>query len=129
MIRPLPAAYSNSSLLTRPCRRDAPVTLTMTMPSAVTKGAAEHTEGNTMKHLFKLAIGLTLLSGHVYAQNNATPKPEDAEKNAFQTPTTGKKGATGSSGKANSQQANPESRLNDDPPSHEKVGAPNNSGK
>lgn len=83
----------------------------------------------TMRNASRLIMALTLLSGSAYAQNGPTPKPEDAEKNAFQTPTTGKKGTSGSSGKADTKSANPESRLNDNPPAHERVGTPNSSAK
>jgi hypothetical protein len=85
-----------------------------------------------MKNILKLAAipaALFLCSGPAHAQNTPTPKPEDAEKNAFQTPTTGKKDATDSSGKANSRDMNPEGRLNDNPPAHEKVGTSNTPSK
>jgi hypothetical protein len=78
-----------------------------------------------------LSVVPALFLGSAYAQNMPTPKPEDAEKNAFQTPTAGDKGKTDSSD--NTRQAhpgaNPESRMNDDPPGHEKVGAPNSQAK
>jgi hypothetical protein len=52
--------------------------------------------------------------------------PEDAGRDAFETPTAGKS-AKDSSGETKDvpQSPNPESRLNDDPPPQEKVGAPN----
>ena len=80
-----------------------------------------------MKQILKLAaISLTLALSFnaARAQNTPTPKAEDAEKNAFQTPTTGKQDATDSSKQTKSGK-NPESRLNDDPPANEKVGTSN----
>ena len=85
-----------------------------------------------MKNLLKIAaipMALALCLGSAHAQNTPTPKPEDAEKNAFQTPTTGKKDAPDSSRKAGSHDMNPESRLNDNPPAHEKVGTSNTPSK
>ena len=41
-----------------------------------------------MKQMLKLAaisVALTVNFGAAYAQNAPTPKPEDAERNAFQT--------------------------------------------
>lgn len=84
-----------------------------------------------MKQMLRLAaisMAAALCFGAARAQDKVTPKPEDAERNAFQTETTGKQDAKGSS-KQTKPQANPESRLNDDPPAHEKVGTSNNPGK
>jgi hypothetical protein len=47
-----------------------------------------------MKQMFKLAAHLAALIvnfGATYAQNMPTQKPEDAERDAFQTPTAGDK--------------------------------------
>jgi hypothetical protein len=65
-----------------------------------------------------------------YAQNTPTPKPEDAERNAFETPTAGKS-AKDSSGETKDvpKSPNPESRMNDDPPPQDKVGPPNTAPK
>ena len=63
-----------------------------------------------------------------FAQNTPTPNAEEAEKNAFQTPTAGKDAPDKSSGgktKEGHPDAAPESRMNDNPPAQEKVGAPN----
>jgi hypothetical protein len=46
-----------------------------------------------MKQMLKLVAILAPLVvnfGAAYAQNMPTPKPEDAERDAFQTPTAGK---------------------------------------
>jgi hypothetical protein len=46
-----------------------------------------------MKQMLKLAaisVALTVNFGAAYAQNMPTPKPEDAERNAIQTPRLGK---------------------------------------
>ena len=81
----------------------------------------------------KQILGLVIISvafaanvGAALAQNTPTPKAEDAERNAFQTPTAGKN-AQDSSGDAKDRPkaTNPESRMNDNPPPQEKVGAPN----
>lgn len=80
-----------------------------------------------MKQILKSAavsMALALCFNAARAQNTPTPKAEDAEKNAFQTPTTGKQDTTDSS-KQTKSGANPESRLNDDPPANEKVGTSN----
>jgi hypothetical protein len=89
--------------------------------------------GASMRRILKLAaisVALTLNFGTSYAQNMPTPKPEDAEKNAFETPTAGKnvQDAPGDT-KAGPKATNPESRMNDDPPPQEKVGAPNTAPK
>jgi hypothetical protein len=81
-----------------------------------------------MLRLAAISMAAALCFGTARAQDKVTPKPEDAERNAFQTETTGKQGAKGSS-KQTKPQANPESRLNDDPPAHEKVGTSNSRGK
>jgi uncharacterized membrane protein len=90
-------------------------------------------EEKIVQHAIKaaaVAAALALSFGAAHAQNTSTPKGEDAEKNAFQTPTTGKTGASsGSSQKGGSRDANPESRLNDNPRPNEKVGTPSNPGK
>jgi hypothetical protein len=61
-----------------------------------------------------------------YAQNPLTPKPEDAERNAFETPTVGSS-AKDSSGETEDgpKSRNPESPMSDDPPPPERGGAPN----
>jgi hypothetical protein len=76
-----------------------------------------------------IAVVLALCFGAAQAQNGPTPRPEDAEKNAFQTPTTGKKDQPSTSEKTGSKDMNPESRLNDSPPANEKVGTTNTPGK
>jgi hypothetical protein len=86
-----------------------------------------------MKKILKLvgiAVFLTVSFGAACAQNAPTPKPEDAERNAFETPTAGKS-AKDSSGETKDvpKSPNPESRMNDDPPPQEKVGAPNTAPK
>jgi hypothetical protein len=84
-----------------------------------------------VKQTLKLAamsMTLALCFGAARAQQTSTPKPEDAEKNAFQTPTTGKQGAAPAS-KDTKSDSNPESRLNDAPPANEKVGTSNTPGK
>ena len=44
-----------------------------------------------MRHLLTvISIVLASSLGPAIAQNKSTPKPEDAEKNAFETPTAGK---------------------------------------
>ena len=86
-----------------------------------------------MKQMLKLAaisVALTVNFGAAYAQNMPTPKPEDAERNAFQTPTVGKNApASTENSKEGHKDANPESRLNDNPPPQERVGAPNTAPK
>lgn len=80
-----------------------------------------------MKRIVRLAVisaALAAAFGAASAQNTAAPKGEDAEKNAFQTPTTGKKATDPSENSKGGSSANPESRLNDDPRPQEKVGAP-----
>ena len=69
-----------------------------------------------MRHLVTV-ISIVLASnlGPAIAQNKSTPKPEDAEKNAFETPTAGKSATdTFKNTKDQSSDRNPESRLNDD---------------
>jgi len=83
-----------------------------------------------MKQILKLAaisVALTVNFGAAYAQNMPTPKPEDAERNAFETPTVGK--ADPENNKDRYPDANPESRMNDNPPPQERVGAPNTAPK
>jgi hypothetical protein len=83
-----------------------------------------------MKQMLKLAaisVALILNFGAAYAQNMPTPKPEDAERNAFQTPTAGKPDPENN--KDRSPDANPESRMNDAPAPQERVGAPNTAPK
>jgi hypothetical protein len=75
-----------------------------------------------------IALALALCINSAAAQNTPTPKPEDAEKNAFQTPTTGKQDATEAS-KQTKSGSNPESRLNDEAPAHEKNGTSNTPSK
>jgi hypothetical protein len=86
-----------------------------------------------MQHRLKWAVISVVLASSLCsaaAQNRPTPKSEDAEKNAFETPTTGRN-TSGSSENAQdrAKELNPESRQNDNPPPREKVGAPNASPK
>ena len=72
--------------------------------------------GREMRHLVTV-ISIVLASnlGPAIAQNTLSPKPEDAEKNAFETPTAGKSATdTLKNTKDQSSERNPESRLNDD---------------
>jgi hypothetical protein len=83
-----------------------------------------------MPNLLRLAIVsafVALSGGSVMAQSNTpTPNAEDAQKNAFQTPTAGKDAPdTRGGGKDGHADANPESRLNDNPRPEDRVGAPN----
>jgi hypothetical protein len=83
----------------------------------------------TVKQLLKLAavsMVAALCFGAAKAEDKVTPKPEDAERNAFQMHPTEQQDAKEKQTKSH---ANPESRLNDDPPAHEKVGKSNNPGK
>jgi hypothetical protein len=57
--------------------------------------------------LAAIAMVLGVNFSVAYAQNMPTPKPEDAERDAF----------------------SPESRMNDNPPPQERVGAPNTAPK
>jgi hypothetical protein len=86
-----------------------------------------------MKQMLKLAaisMALIVNFGAANAQNMPTPKPEDAEKDAFQTPTAGNKNAPApTENKDRHPDANPESRMNDNPPPQEQVGAPNTAPK
>lgn len=85
-----------------------------------------------MQTFRRIAIFLVLIVSlpAAWAENTATPKPEDAEKNAFQTPTTGKQDAPGPGRTGqNKSDANPESRMNDEAPANEKPGPSNNAGK
>jgi hypothetical protein len=86
-----------------------------------------------MKQMLKLAaisVALTVNFGAAYTQNMPAPKPEDAERDAFQTPTVGKNApAPTKNSKDGRTDANPESRLNDSPPPQERVGAPNTAPK
>ena len=82
-----------------------------------------------MKQMLKLAaisVALTLNFGAAYTQNMPSPKPEDAERDAFQTPTVGKNApAPTENSKEGRTDKNPESRLNDDPQLREGVDLPN----
>jgi hypothetical protein len=85
-----------------------------------------------MKQMLKLAaISMVLIVnfGAAYAQNMPSPKPEDAERDAFQTPTAGKNVPAPENKNEPHPGANPESRMNDNPPPQEKVGAPNKAPK
>jgi hypothetical protein len=86
-----------------------------------------------MKQMLKLAAisaALIVNFGAAYAQNQPTPSREDAERNAFQTPTAGKNApAPAENSKDRHIDANPESRMNDNPPPQERVGAPNTAPK
>jgi hypothetical protein len=84
-----------------------------------------------MKQRLKLAafsVALIVNFGAAYAQNMPSPKPEDAEKDAFQTPTAGKDAAPVDP-KDRHPDRNPESRLNDDRQPPEQGGAPNTAAK
>lgn len=76
-----------------------------------------------------MSVVLMVGCGTARAEDTPPPKPDDAEQNAFQTPTVGQKTAPEAGSKADPRQMTPESRLNDDPPAHERVGAPNTTGK
>ena len=80
-----------------------------------------------MKMLKSAAILAALMVnlGAAYAQNTPTPKPEDAERNAFETPTAGKNVPAPENKNEPHPGTNPESRMNDNPPPQERVGAPN----
>ena len=71
-----------------------------------------------MRHLLKwtvISVFLASSLGPVIAQNTPTPKAEDAEKNAFETPTAGKSATdTLKNTKGQTSDRNPESRQNDD---------------
>jgi hypothetical protein len=85
-----------------------------------------------MKQMLKLVAILAPLVvnfGAAYAQNMPTPKPEDAERDAFQTPTAGKIAPAPENKDQPHPSANPESRMNDNPPPQERVGAPNDGAK
>jgi len=75
-------------------------------------------EDNEMRHLLKWTVISVVLAsslGPAIAQNTPSPKPEDTEKNAFETPTAGKSATdTLKNTKDQSSDRNPESRLNDD---------------
>jgi hypothetical protein len=76
--------------------------------------------------LVAISMAVILNSGAAHSQNMPTPKAEDAERNAFETPTAGKTApASHEDNKDRHPDPNPESRLNDDPPPRERVGAPN----
>jgi hypothetical protein len=81
-----------------------------------------------MKQMLKLAaisVALIVNCGAVYAQNMPTPKAEDAERDAFQTPTAGKIVPAPENKNEPHPGTSPESRMNDHPPPQERVGAPN----
>jgi hypothetical protein len=80
-----------------------------------------------MLNLAVLSVTLMVNFGAAYAQNMPTPKPEDGERNAFETPTAGKNAPENN--KDRHPDANPESRMNDNPPPQERVGAPNTAPK
>jgi hypothetical protein len=85
---------------------------------------------NQMLKLAAISVALTVNFGAAYAQNTPTPKPEDAERNAFETRTAGKNAQdTSEETKDGPKATDPESRMNDDPPSQAKVGAPNTAPK
>jgi hypothetical protein len=74
--------------------------------------------------LAAISMAVIVNCGAAYAQNTPTPKPEDAERNAFETPSTGKDAAAShENGKDRKPDANPESRMNDAPPPQERPGA------
>ena len=80
-----------------------------------------------MRQIVKLtaiSVALIVNFGAATAQNTPTPKPEDAERNAFQTPTAGNKNSPApTENKDRHPDANPESRMNDNPPPQERNGA------
>jgi hypothetical protein len=86
-----------------------------------------------MKQMLKLvAISLALIVnfGAAWAQNTPVPKPEDAERDAFQTPTAGNKNSPApTKDKDRHPDANPESRMNDNPPPQDRAGASNTAPK
>jgi hypothetical protein len=82
-----------------------------------------------MFNLAAILVALIVNCGAVHAQNMPTPKPEDAERDAFQTPTAGKNVPAPENNKEPHPGANPESRMNDNPPPQERVGAPNSAPK
>ena len=86
-----------------------------------------------MKQMLKVAaisVALTVNFGTAYTQNMPSPKPEDAERDAFQTPTVGNNApAPTENNKEGRTDKNPESRLNDDPQLREGDGAPNTAPK
>ena len=78
-----------------------------------------------MLNLAAISVALIVDFGAAYAQNMPTPKPEDAERDAFQTPTAGKTVPAPENKNEPHPGTNPESRMNDNPPPQERVGAPN----
>jgi surface antigen len=44
--------------------------------------------------LAAISVAVIVNLGAAFAQNTPTPKPEDAERNAFETPTAGKAATT-----------------------------------
>jgi hypothetical protein len=65
-----------------------------------------------MKITIAIIALLAVVSGSAYAENAPTPKPEDAERNAFQTPTTGKDGPKSVGSEAAKSSTNPEDPSN-----------------
>jgi hypothetical protein len=92
-----------------------------------------HRRQRLMKQMLKLAaisVALTVNFGTAYTQNMPSPKPEDAERDAFQTPTVGKNApAPTENSEEGRTDKNPESRLNDDPQLREGVDLPNTAPK
>jgi hypothetical protein len=82
-----------------------------------------------MLKLAAISVAMVMNCGAIYAQNTPTPKPEDAERDAFQTPTAGKNVPAPENKNEAHPGANPESRMNDNPPPQERVGAPNGASK
>jgi hypothetical protein len=83
-----------------------------------------------MKQMLKLAaisVALMVNFGAAYAQNTPTPKPEDGERNAFETPTAGKNHPQNKQRPAPGCQSG-ESDERESPP-QERVGAPNTAPK
>jgi hypothetical protein len=77
--------------------------------------------------LKRAAISMAVIVnfGAADAQNMPAPKPEDAERNAFETPTVGKDAPASQENSKDRHPDAPESRMNDNPPPQERVGAPN----
>ena len=79
--------------------------------------------------LAAISMALGVNFSLAYAQNMPTPKPEDAERDAFQTPTAGKTVPAPENKNEPHPGTSPESRMNDNPPLQQRVGAPNTAPK
>jgi hypothetical protein len=76
---------------------------------------------------WRLSVALIVNFSAACAQN--MPTPEDAERDAFQTPTAGKNVPAPENKNGPHPGANPESRMNDNPAPQDRVGAPNTAPK